>query len=152
EWKRSGRVLPYYVGLLLLVAFGPVAIYAIREADSTLRILAAALAMPMMLALPIGKGFSKPDFWSKDMTLSSLIAVRPLSTHDRVMIKVKVAACSAFFSWLLVFVFLSIWIPSGANLDSLRQLQARLYAIAGSEYSGSVILSLSIAAGVFLTW
>ncbi|HEY2380421.1 MAG TPA: hypothetical protein VGK48_04495 [Terriglobia bacterium] len=152
EWRRSGRVLPFYVGLLLLLVFGPIAIYAGREAESTLRILAAALAMPILLALPIGKGFSKPDFWSKDMTLTSFLAVRPLTTHDLVMIKAKVAACSALISWLLVFVFLSIWIPAGANIESLKQLRVRIYAIAGSEYSGSVILVLSVAAGLFLTW
>jgi hypothetical protein len=152
EWRRSGHVLPFYVGLLLMVVFVPISIYASREADSTLRILGAALAMPIILALPIGKGFSKPDFWSKDMTLTSFLAVRPLGTYDLVMIKAKVAACSAFISWLLVFVFLSIWIPAGANIDSLRQLRVRLYAIAGSEISGSLIFALSIAAGLFLTW
>lgn len=135
EWRRSGYVLPFYVGLLLMVVFGPISIYASHEADSTLRILGAALAMPIILALPIGKGFSKPDFWSKDMALTSFLAVRPLSTHDLVMIKAKVAACSAFMSWLLVFVFLLIWIPAGANIDSLRQLHVRLYPIAGSDYS-----------------
>jgi hypothetical protein len=152
EWRRSGYVLPFYVGLLLLVVFVPISIYASHEADSTLRILGAALAMPIILALPIGKGFSKPDFWSKDMALTSFLAVRPLRTHDLVMIKVKVAAYSAFVSWFLVFVFLSIWIPAGADLNSLRHLWIRLYAIAGSDYSGSLILALSIAAGLFLTW
>lgn len=152
EWRRSGRVLPFYVGLLLLVAFVPIAIYAGREAESTMRILAAALAMPILLALPIGKGFSKPDFWSKDMTLTSFLAVRPLATHDLVMIKAKVAACSAFISWLLVFVFLSIWIPAGANLESLRQLRVQMFAMAGSEYSAAAILALSISAWLVLTW
>lgn len=152
EWRRSGLVLPFYVGLLLLVAFGPIAIYAGRDADTTLRILAAAIAMPMLLALPIGKGFSKPDFWSKDMALTPFLAVRPLTTHDLVMIKAKAAACSAFISWLLVAVFLSIWVPAGANMDSLRHVRAHIYAIAGSEYGGSLILALSVAAGVFLTW
>jgi hypothetical protein len=152
EWKRSGHVLPLYVGLLLLVVFCPISIYTSHEADSTLRILGAVLTMPIILALPIGKGFSKPDFWSKDMALSSFLAVRPLGTHDLVMIKAKVAACSTVISWLLVFVFLSIWIPAAANIDSLRQLRVRMYAIAGSDYSGSLILALSIAAGLFLTW
>lgn len=152
EWKRSGRVLPFYVGLLLLVGFGPIALYAGREAETTFRILIAALAMPILLALFIGKGFSKPDFWSKEMSLSSFLAVRPLTSHEFVMIKAKVAACSAFISWILVFVFLSIWIPAGADLDSLRHLRAGVYAISGPGYSGFALVALSIAAGVFLTW
>jgi hypothetical protein len=152
EWRRSGRVLPFYVGLLFLVVFGPMSMYASREAASTLRILAAAVAMPIILALPIGKGFSKPDFWSKDMALTSFLAVRPLTTGDLVMIKARVAGRSAFVSWALAFAFLSLWIPSGADISLIRRLWLGLCATAGSGYSAAAILGLSILAGIFLTW
>ena len=71
---------------------------------SVSRVLAATLAMPLMLAAPVGKAFSKPELWSADLGLSAFIAVRPLATHEMVAIKMNVAAASAALSWLLVLL------------------------------------------------
>ncbi len=152
EWRRAGRVLPLYVGVLLVAVVGPLAMAMRDESDITMRVLVATLAMPMVLSLPVGKGFSKPDFWSKDMLLAPFVAVRPLTTDDLVMIKIKVAALSASISWLVVLAFLAIWIPLEANVDLLRRLWMRLSVAAGSEYAAYAILVLSILAGLFLTW
>lgn len=54
EWRRSGLLLPLCIGALLLLVIGPLSWHMRNEADSTLRILAATLAMPMFLALPVG--------------------------------------------------------------------------------------------------
>jgi hypothetical protein len=106
-----------------------------------------------MLALPIGKAFSKADFWSKELTLSAFIAVRPLSSVDVVAVKLRVAAASTAISWLIVFLFLSFWLPLWANLDSLVTLRGILWAMHGHRlYPQYAIAALLIIAGVLLTW
>ena len=63
EWRRSGSLLPLCAGALLLVVIGPLSWHMRNDPASTLRILIATLAMPVILAAPVGKGFSKPDFF-----------------------------------------------------------------------------------------
>jgi hypothetical protein len=152
EWRRSGFVLPCCIGAVLLLIIGPLSWALQSEAASTFRIFVAVLAMPMILALPVGKAFSKPDFWSADLSLSAFIAVRPLATDEMVEIKAKVAALSAAISWLLALAFLSIWLPLWANPDWLIPVQRAVSQIYGSVYPLYATAALSILAGVFLTW
>ncbi len=153
EWRRSGLVLPLLIAGLLIVVFGPVSWQMRNEAASTLRILLAAFAMPIILAAPFGKAFSKPDFWSGDLAFPAFLAARPMTAADMVIIKMKVAALSAAISWLLVLAFLSTWLPLWANLDSLATIRLLLWQIYGhSLYPQYAIAALSIAAGVLLTW
>ena len=49
------------------------------------------LAMPVVLAAAMSKGFSKPDFWSANLALSSFIATRPIATGELVVAKLKAA-------------------------------------------------------------
>ena len=116
EWRRSGFLLPALIGFLLLIFIGPVSWHFRNDADFSFRLLAASLAMPLILAAPVGKAFSKPELWSADLGLSAFIAVRPLATHEMVAIKMKVAAASAMLSWLFVLLFLGLWLPF-ANLE-----------------------------------
>jgi hypothetical protein len=67
--------------------------------------------MPIILALPVGKAFSKPDLWLSDLSVPSFVAVRPLATGELVIVKMKVAALSAVISWLLVLAFVLIRLP-----------------------------------------
>ena len=144
EWRRSGLLLPLLIGGLLLAVIGPLSWGLENDSGTTLRILVAALVMPVILAAPVGKGFSKPDFWSADLSLPAFVAIRPLATDEMVVIKMKAAALSALISWLLVLTFLSVCLPLWANLEGLAGLRfdASHYAIA----------ILSILLGVFLTW
>jgi hypothetical protein len=152
EWRRSGALLPLIAGTLLLMVIGPLAVFLPPEPDLTLRIVAATLALPILLALPVGKGFSKPDFWSGDMSLPPFLGVRPLATDDLVMIEVKVAAISASVTWFVVLVFLAIWIPLLADHDVLVRTWSRLAEIYGSTYSCYIIVGLAVLAGLFLTF
>jgi len=111
EWRRNGLLLPMFIGGLLAFVIGPLSWYLRNEPGAALRILATTLAMPIILALPVGKAFSKPDLWSSDLSLPSFVAVRPLATSELVIVKMKVAALSAAISWLLVFAFLLIRFP-----------------------------------------
>jgi hypothetical protein len=150
EWRRSGVVLPTVVAGILLLLIAPFAWYLRSEADVTLRILVVVLAMPPMLALPVGKGLSKPDFWTKDLGLPPFLAVRPLSDRDFITIKMKVALLSSAVAWLLTFVFLAVWLSLIANLAALKRVLAALHSLfGGPSYAVALLFTFAL---FLLTW
>jgi len=153
EWRRTGLLLPSCIGALLVLVIGPLSWLLRNEAGSAVWILFWTLAMPMILALPLGKGFSKADFWSKDLSLPAFVAVRPLATGELVVTKMKVAALSAGISWLLVLVFLSLWLPLWANLAPLMMVRVGFWMAYGhSMWAEYAISTLFIVASMFVTW
>jgi hypothetical protein len=153
EWRRSGFVLPLLVGGLLITVIGPMSWFMRSESSNGFGILLASLAMPLMCALPVGKAFSKPDFWSADLSIPSFVAVRPLAAADIVVIKLRVAAVSVAISWLLVLAFLSLWLPLWANLSSLNLIRGTVWQLSGrSVYPQYAIAGLLIVGGVFISW
>jgi hypothetical protein len=153
EWRRCGLVLPLFVGSLFAVIIGPLSWSFRNDGSDSLRILVAILAMPPILALAIGKAFSRPDFWSGELNIPGFIAVRPLSTVDMVAIKIKVAAVSTIVSWTLVLAFLTLWLSSWANLDSIALIRGVLWEIHGhSVYPQYAIAVLGVVALMSLTW
>ncbi|HET9132380.1 MAG TPA: hypothetical protein VFO86_15600, partial [Terriglobia bacterium] len=153
EWRRTGLLLPLIVGVILLLVIGPLALYLAKDADSSLDILFAVLVMPAAIALPIGKGFSKPDIWSNDLSLPAFTAVRPLTTDEMVAIKMKVAVRSTLVSWLLVLSFLVLWLPFGANFDLMKPVQAVLWQVSGqNSFLQFAIAALVVLVGMLLTW
>ncbi len=151
EWRRSGFMLPLLVGAMLVAVIGPLSLG--DDGGGTVRILIAVLAMPMVLAFPVGKAFSKPDLWSSDMSVPSFVAVRPISTDDLVETKMKVAAVSAAVSWLLVCAFIALWFGLWASLDGLNMIRLLLWAVYGhSMYPQYALVILSLAAAMLMTW
>jgi len=153
EWRRSGSVLPSLTGAMLLLVIGPLSWFLRDDGPGSLRILLAVWAMPMILALAVGKAFSKPDFWSKELSVPEFIVVRPLASADIIVIKSLVAAVSTAVSWLFVFAFVALWFPLWANLDSLAIVRGTLWMIHGhSVYPQYVMTVLLVIAGMLLTW
>ena len=153
EWRRAGVLLPSCIGALLVLVIGPLSWFLRNEAGGAVWILGWTLAMPVILAFPLGKGFSKADFWSRDLSLPAFIAVRPLATGEMVVTKMKVAALSAGISWLLVVVFLSLWLPLWANLAPLMMVRVGFWMAYGhSMWAEYAISTLFIAAGMSVTW
>ena len=153
EWRRSGTLLPACLGALLVLFIGPLSWCFRADAEVSLWILAWTLAAPLILALPLGKQFSKPDFWSKDLSVPAFVAIRPLASGEMVVCKLKVAALSSILSWLLVLAFLSLWLPGWANLDSLGMIRVGFWMAYGhSVYPQYAMAALSIVAGAFFTW
>jgi hypothetical protein len=136
EWRRSGQVLPTLVAVLLVLLIAPLSWLMRSDVGISSFILVATLSMPVLLALPMGKAFSKPDLWSGDLIIPPIVAVRPLSSREFVLVKLRVAAKSAAISWLFVSVFLTIWLSSWAN--ALRP-----------DYR---MIGLAIFIGILLTW
>jgi hypothetical protein len=153
EWRRSGALLPACIGALLILVIAPLSWFLRNEPGCAAWILIWTLAMPMILAFPLGKGFSKADFWSKDLGVPSFVAIRPLATGEMIVIKMKVAALSAAISWLFVLVFLSIWMPLWADLAPLMMIRVGFWMAYGhSMWAEYVISALFLAASVLITW
>jgi hypothetical protein len=124
-----------------------------HEPDTAVWILGWTLAAPLLLALPIGKGFSRPDFWSSNLSVPSFLATRPLSSGEWVVIKLKVAAVSTVISWALVLTFLMVWLPLWANLEALNTIRVGLWMVQGhSVYPQYLLAALGIVAAAALTW
>ena len=151
EWRGSGIVLPVLVGGVVLLVIAPISALASNDARYTAWLLIAALATPIVLAIPVGVAFSKPTFWSEDLAVPGFVAVRPLSSQDLVAIKVKVASASAVLSWIVVLAFLGLWLSTWANLDRVSRLATQLF----QGYSPGALSGLAMlipVAGMFLTW
>ena len=104
------------------------------------------LAMPVVLAAAMSKGFSKPDFWSANLALPSFIATRPMATGELVVAKLKAAALSAALTWALVFAFLCLWLPLWAKVDQLSMLRIGFWMVYGhSVYPQYAIAALILA-------
>ena len=153
EWRRAGLLLPSCIGALLILVIAPLSWLLRNDAGSAVWILVWTLAMPMILAFPLGKGFSKADFWSKDLALPAFVAIRPLATGEMVVTKMKVAALSAGISLLLVLVFLSIWLPLWADLAPLMMIRIGFWMAYGhSMWAEYAISALFVATSAFVTW
>jgi hypothetical protein len=153
EWRRSGIVLPAVVGGLLVVIIGPWSFFRPHDAGSSLFILIATLAMPTILASPIGKAFSKPDFWSVDLGVPTIVAVRPLGSAEMIAIKMRVAAKSAVLSWAFALLFLGVWVPLRADrmlIDRIRQLIWEISGHSAFRLYGLAVLSVVVV--ILLTW
>jgi hypothetical protein len=153
EWRRSGKELPLWTAGMLFLVIGPLCWLVSGDSGNDFRILFAAVALPIVLAAPVGKAFSKPDFWSGDLDISPFLAVRPLSSEDLVRTKLRVAAVSALASWLMVFVFLFLWRLFWASPDGLGGIRLFLWQVYGhSLYPQYGLAALSTGAGLLLTW
>ncbi len=153
EWRRAGFLLPACVGALLLFLFGPLSFKLRHDSGSTLWTLAWLLLTPVLLAGALGKGFSRPDFWSNSLALPSFLVVRPLRSEEIIAAKMKVAALAAFVSWLLVVLFISLWLSFWADVTQLSMARVPYWMVYHhSVYPQYLIALLSVLAGAMMTW
>jgi hypothetical protein len=153
EWRRAGVLLPACIGALLILVIAPLSWFLRGDAGSAMSILVLTLAMPMILAFPLGKGFSKADVWSRDLLLPAFVAIRPLATGEMIVTKMKVAALSAGISWVLVLAFLSLWLPLWANVAPLMMVRVGFWMAYGHSMAAEyAIAALFITASMFVTW
>jgi pimeloyl-ACP methyl ester carboxylesterase len=144
--------LPACVAAAVMLIVLPISWVLRHDHAGTLWVLAWTIAMPMLLAVPIGKGFSKPDFWSRDLSLPSFVAVRPFATGDVLVTKLKVAAVSASAAWLVVLFFLVFWLPLWADLSDLTMIRVGFWMVYHSIAPQYAIAALGLLAGLLLTW
>ncbi len=153
EWRRTGLLLPGAIAALLILVIGPLS-WGMRDEELTVPwILFWTLLLPVALAAAMSKGFSKPDFWSRDLSLPTFLAVRPVKTGEMVVVKMKVAAFSAALAWMLVLVFFCLWLPLWANPTAVAEMRVGYWMVYDHTlYPQFVIAALTIIAGMLLTW
>jgi len=153
EWRRGGWLLPACVGAVLVVVIAPLSWALRHHSINTVWILGWTLLLPVLLAVPVGKGFSKPDVWSQSLSLPVWMAIRPLAAGDFVVAKLKVAALSAAIAWLLVTLFLALWLPLWANLDAFGMVRVGYWmAFSHSTLPQYGMAAAGLFAGALLTW
>ena len=150
EWRCTGSGYPALVAGALVFLVGPMSFLIAGDPASTARVLAGALALPIVLAVPAGLAFSKPLFWSEEMSLPSFVSVRPLSDAELIATKLRVAAVSAMLAWLLVLLFLSAWLSLWASPASVQLLFSRLRVMSDGRWP--VVAVLVVSSAVFLSW
>jgi hypothetical protein len=149
EWRCSGSGYPALVAGAFVFLVGPLSVLIPGDPASTARVLVGALALPIVLAVPAGLAFSKPLFWSEEMSLPSFVAVRPVSDAELIAIKLRVAAVATIVAWLLVLLFLWAWLSLWANPGSVHQLFARLRAM---DDRWLIVAGLALSSAMFLSW
>lgn len=150
EWRCSGTGYPSLVAGALLLLLLPASMLFRGDPGGTVRILLAALALPLVVAVPSGLAFSKPLFWSEEMSLPSFVAVKPLADAELIAIKIRVAAGATLIAWLLVLGFLSAWLPLWANRDGVSLVVLQLRAL--HEDWWPAMVALVVTSAMFVSW
>jgi hypothetical protein len=149
EWRSSGAMLPLLVAGVLVALVAPLSWFVREDIRQTGLVLVAALATPIVLAIPLGISSAKPTFWSNDLALPAFVAVRPLTAAELVATKVRAAVMSAAVSWLVVLGFLCVWLLGWANLDPFSAVVIQWWAFhGGSSFAvyGTAVLIVFVGA------
>lgn len=151
ERRRAGAVLPLILGANLLIGLPMVS--SPGEAGGSMGFVVATLLSPIIIAIPVGMAFSKPVFWSDDLSVPPFLAVRPLGAAGFIAVKLKVAAMATVVSWAVMLIFLAVRLSVGNHVEGLSQFGIQLWAFHGHSVPAVIgIAALVVAAGMVLTW
>ncbi len=151
EWRRSGLVLPASVLLTTILILFLTIRFTGGGAKATMWAEAWLGLMPILLAVPVGMGFGKPDFWSLDLSLSTFVAARPVSGGQLLVAKMKAAALSALLAWAILLLVAPLCIY--LYLDTEHWLDAwEMVGILYSDFSRWALPILGLIMAMLLTW
>jgi len=155
ERRRSGFLLPLYVGAFMALILGPVG-WIVRlesppsstaiDAEPAVTMFCLILALPLVLAFVIGKRHAEIE-----LTSTPFQFLRPVTSGELVVRKLQMAAFSAAISWAMILVITPLWLALWCDTSLLAQGWRTLQA----NYSMPALcalLSLGLPAVVALTW
>lgn len=116
EWRRLGLTLPIVVAVVVALTCVPAWLSGGLSGRATVGILNWLITAPFLLAILLGRGWGKPDFWSPDLRIAPFPAIRPVTPGQWVFAKLKVAWVSAALTWGLVLYLGFIWIAFAGDL------------------------------------
>lgn len=151
EWRQTGFILPVAVGVILIMTCVPSYLSSPLEGKVTMGLLGWMLAAPIVMSAIIGCGFSKPDFWRSDLRLGIFHAIRPISPGSWVLVKLKVAACSAGLTWGMVIYVCIQWLLLAGDLSWIDGWRWELN-FNYSPLKQWMLLVAGLMLGVGLTW
>jgi len=150
EWRRSGLLLPACIAFALATCVAPLTWLARNDPKYTSYLLVRLLILPVVLSYWIGKGFIKPEFWSTNLSLPAFLATKPFASGDFIVTKLRVAALSVIFCWLLIGGFVALWLPLWGDTAQLQGVILELRQRCPDSWLA--ILTLGCAGLVVITW
>jgi hypothetical protein len=151
EWRRHGSLLPLTTGAVLVLIMAPAPFSAPLSAEITGIALCWMIALPLLLAFVLGKGFGKADLWSKEPGPSLFHATRPLSVSERIGAKLKAAALATVSTWGLLLPATALWLWLWCDWPALLQQWRESAADSPNEFSlGSAVMAMAIL--ILCTW
>lgn len=151
EWRRHGFILPIAVAAILGMTCLPAWLSGPLSGKGTVGVLSWVLLSPMVLALIIGCGFAKFDFWNTDLKMPQFAAVRPFSPGKWVVTKLQVALGSVILTWLLVLLVSFLFLAYAGDPGGLDRLYWEL-KIHYSPVTRWLVGALTLFAAMTLTW
>ena len=116
------------------------------DAESTVTMFCLVLALPLGLALVIGKRHAEIE-----LAPTPFQFMRPLTSGTMILPKLKIAALSSLLAWLIVLAVVPLWLALWCDTSLL----AKSWRVLQTSYSTPALfalLPLSLLAAVALTW
>lgn len=151
EWRRTGFILPVVVVVIIALTCVPAWLSGGLSGRGTLGILSWLIVAPLLFAVVIGRGFSKPEFWSPSLKVAPFHAIKPVTSGQWVMVKLKVAFASAALTWALVFYLGFIWTAFVGDFHGPEAWLAQIHFFYPPAERW-LLLVLAPLAAVIVTW
>ena len=150
EWRRHGRLLPATTVCVLFLIVAPAPFAAPIGAERAGILLSWIVALPLLLAFVLGKGFGKADLWSRQAGIPLYLATRPLNSADWIQAKIKSATFATVLTWSLVLMVTPLWLWLWCDYESMLVEFRKTSAVSPTLNIGTVLSILLIC--IFLTW
>lgn len=151
EWRRHGRSLPVWVGILL--PFELILLWTARDETALVfTILLGVLLTPPLIATFAAAIVSKasPD-GSDSYGVTPFIATRPLTNAELVAAKLKMAIWSTIAAWLLVLTAVPLALKFSGTSAVVLERWRRLNEVVGTPRA-VVVLLLILSGCIASTW
>lgn len=143
EWRRAGRGLVISVGLMiaLVMAWGE---FVEQTDDARTRLTINFLLLPLIIGSYWGLRVGSTGDPGRGASLSAFAATRPLSNTMLVAAKLRAAARSALYVWLLVLLLAAIWLNYTGGLTDFGWMHLLFLAL-GTTKTVAFCVIVSIA-------
>lgn len=151
EWRRHGRSLPVWVGILL--PFELVLLFAAGTTTSLVFvILLVVLLTPPFMAAFAASAVSASGPRAADANgVTPFIATRPMSSAALITAKLTMAIWSTLAAWLLVFIAIPVALSLSGTWPMVIERTTRFAAYVGAPRA--IIVTLLVLGGlVAATW
>jgi len=151
EWRRYGRSLPAWVGILL--PFELILLWAAGDATSLVFtiLLGVLLTPPFMASFAAATVSKSSQNGSDSYGVTPFIATRPLTNAELIAAKLKMAIRSTSSAWLLVLLAVPLALKfSGASAVVLERWR-RVSEVVGTPRA-LVLLLLILSGCIASTW
>ena len=152
EWNQSGKTLPMAILIIMLVTFIPTSLTAPHNESETIAALVWMLLTPLLMALVIGLGASKPDFWKPGLELPLFQSIKPIRTGDWVWTKVKVGALSVLACWFIIFCCIFLWVAYLGDLSAFEPFWHYFKGYQRDTMSRLLFVGMGIGVLILMTW